>query len=189
MRNVLILMYMIVLHPILFAKFSIRDKSKFFLANGRKQNIKTKNLYLGRNVRFGEYTRINFYEKGILKIGNRCYFGQRNTFLVGGDIILGDEVLMASDICITSENHGIDPVLNLNYGLQPLITAPVIIEDGCWIGEKAIILPGVHIGKKSIIGAGSVVTKDIPDFSIAAGNPARVLKKYDFDKKIWVKVT
>jgi acetyltransferase-like isoleucine patch superfamily enzyme len=63
----------------------------------------------------------------------------------------------------------------------------VRIEKGCWIGEKVIILPGVNIGKRSIIGAGSVVTKSIPEYSIAVGNPARVIKTWNKDKKQWVK--
>lgn len=68
---------------------------------------------------------------------------------------------------------------------QKLSCKNVIIDDGCWIGEKVCILPGVRIGKKSIIGAGAIVTKSIPDYSIAVGNPARVIKYYNFDKKRW----
>jgi acetyltransferase-like isoleucine patch superfamily enzyme len=63
----------------------------------------------------------------------------------------------------------------------------VRIEKGCWIGEKVIILPGVNIGERSIIGAGSVVTKSIPAYSIAVGNPARVIKTWNKDSKQWVK--
>ena len=62
----------------------------------------------------------------------------------------------------------------------------VLLENGVWIGNSTIILPGVTIGEKSIIGAGSVVTKSIPPYCIAAGNPAKVIKKYDFNTKMWV---
>ena len=57
-----------------------------------------------------------------------------------------------------------------------------------WIGEKVTVLPGITIGEKSIIGANSVVTKDIPPFCIAAGNPASIIKRYDFEKHEWVRV-
>ncbi|MFR5466356.1 MAG: hypothetical protein ACLTHR_12100 [Agathobacter rectalis] len=64
----------------------------------------------------------------------------------------------------------------------------VFIDDGVWIGNDVIILPNVHIGKKSIIGAGSVVTKNIPEFCIAVGNPAKVIKKFDIKENRWKKV-
>lgn len=188
MKNILIVIYMSLFHPILFIKYTIRDSSRFFLANGNMQNIKINNLILGRKVRFGNFTRVNFYDKGSLKIGNDCYIGQRNSFLVGADIIIGDKVLMASDICITSENHGDNPIDKKGYGGQALKLNPVFIEEGCWIGEKVTILPGVKIGKKSIIGAGSVVTKDIPSYCIAVGNPAIVIKRYDFNQNVWISV-
>lgn len=97
-------------------------------------------------------------------------------------------MLIASHVMISSENHGTDPESDTPYMNQPLITKPVSIGDGCWIGEKVCILPGVNIGKKCIIGAGSVVTKSIPDYSIAAGNPARVIKKYSYETHNWEKV-
>lgn len=64
----------------------------------------------------------------------------------------------------------------------------VVIEDGAWIGNNVIILPGAHIGKKSIIGAGSIVTSHIEEYSIAVGNPARIVKKYNFESKTWQRV-
>ncbi|WP_279145834.1 DapH/DapD/GlmU-related protein, partial [Clostridium tyrobutyricum] len=61
----------------------------------------------------------------------------------------------------------------------------VVIEDDVWIGEMVCILPGVRIGKGSIIGAGAIVTKNIPKYSIAVGNPAKVVKNYNFNDKVW----
>ena len=71
---------------------------------------------------------------------------------------------------------------------RKLSAKPVIIHDDVWIGEMVSILPGVEIGKGSIIGANSVVTKYIPDYSIAAGNPAKVIKQYNFNTKRWEKI-
>ena len=96
-------------------------------------------------------------------------------------------MLFASNVIVTNENHGMDPESSVPYMNQELTARDVSIGDGCWIGEKVCILPGVSIGEKCIIGAGSVVTKSIPDYSIAVGNPAKVLKIYNFESKRWEK--
>ena len=92
---------------------------------------------------------------------------------------------MASNVLISSENHGINPESDIPYMDQDLIVGDVVIKDGVWIGQNVCILPGVTIGEKAIVGAGSVVTKSIPDYCIAVGNPARVIKKYNFEKHKW----
>lgn len=158
----------------------------------RKRNF----VHIGDNVVIRKYARINAFPRKnaqkdnnpVVSIGNNCNIGQRVSLLAGGNIIIGNNVLMASDILITSENHSIDPESNLPYMDQPLKIADVEIEDGCWIGEKVCIMPGVRIGKMSVIGAGSIVTKSIPPYSIAVGNPAHVIKYYDFLKHEWVTV-
>ena len=97
-------------------------------------------------------------------------------------------MLIASNVLISSENHGTDPESDIPYSGQPLLSAPVFIGEGCWIGERVMILPGVTIGKKCIIGAASVVTKDVPDYCIALGSPAKVVKKYNFETHEWERV-
>ena len=74
--------------------------------------------------------------------------------------------------------HALDNPLNISVG-------GVTIENGVWIGNNVIILPNVTIGEKSIVGAGSVVTKSIPAYSVAVGNPAHVIKHFDFEANIW----
>ena len=71
---------------------------------------------------------------------------------------------------------------------QKILTAPIVIEDDCWIAANAVITAGVKIGKHSVIAAGAVVTKDIPPFSVAVGNPAKVIKQYNEELKAWQKV-
>jgi acetyltransferase-like isoleucine patch superfamily enzyme len=106
-------------------------------------------------------------------------------------VVIGDRVLMGSKVLITDHNHG-------SYGTQgkhsdprippsarPLVAAPVVIEDDVWIGEFVSVLPGVRIGKGSIIGTLSTVARDIPPYCVAAGNPARVLKRYDLSSGQW----
>ena len=84
-------------------------------------------------------------------------------------------------------NHGTNP-LSKNYLFNELEPSEVEIADGVWIGNNVIILPGVHIGEKAIIGAGSVVTKNVPPFSIAVGNPARIIKKFDRRDNAWKRI-
>jgi acetyltransferase-like isoleucine patch superfamily enzyme len=67
-------------------------------------------------------------------------------------------------------------------------TKVITISDDVWIGANSVITAGVTVGKHSVIGAGSVVTKDIPAYAVAAGNPAKVLKKYNFDTEAWEKI-
>ena len=104
------------------------------------------------------------------------------------DLIIGNDVLISSFVMLTTQNHGIDPESTKSYQRQPLSSKPIRICDGVWIGEKVSVMPGVTIGEKSIIGANSVVTKDVPPYCIAVGNPARVIKQYDFSTHEWVRV-
>lgn len=106
------------------------------------------------------------------------------TLLCAEKIIIGRNCLIASHVFISDENHGIK-INNIPYACQPLITKPIEIGNNVWLGEKVIVLPGVHIGENSIIGAGSVVTNNIPENSIAVGNPAHVIKKWNAKKKDW----
>ena len=92
--------------------------------------------------------------------------------------------MIASDVFISDYNHS----HNIAGKYTDISSKPVIIGKNCWIGEKVIILPGVTIGCNSIVGAGSVVTKDIAPNCIAVGNPAKVIKKYDSKNNEWVKL-
>ncbi len=151
----------------------------------------------GRGFSIGDSTvimtnsRIQNYDTGTctpqIRIGKNCNIGYYFSILNASEVTIGDNVLIASYVLITSENHGMDPE-ELSYMQQPLVSRPVSIGDGCWIGEKVCVLPGVNIGKKCIIGAGSVVTKSIPDYSIAVGNPAKIIKRYNLDLHKWEQV-
>lgn len=150
------------------------------------------NICIGNQTTILNGVRMQVYndltgKQSKIKIGDNCYIGYNNTFLAGGNITLEDGVLMASNILISSENHSIDPESPDYYMNQKLSCAPIIVGEGTWIGEKVSILSGVSIGKKCVIGAGSIVTKDIPDFSIAVGSPAKVIKKYNFNTHEWEK--
>lgn len=106
-------------------------------------------------------------------------------------ITIGNDVLIASRVFISDHLHGCyDGVSSSSPLLPPRIrevrgAGPVTIGNNVWIGEMVAVLPGVTIGDGSVIGAGAVVTRDIPPASVAVGTPARVIKTYNFEKKIW----
>ena len=147
-----------------------------------------KNIYIGNHVKLDRMSRLSSYEGGNISIEDDCYIGQFFSIMAGGNVVIKKHTLIASFVAIIGENHNMDPEAGIKYGNQPLIKKDVEIGENCWIGEKVVILPGVTIGDWSIIGACSVVNKSIPSYSIAVGNPAKVIKKYDFESKSWVHV-
>lgn len=134
------------------------------------------NIEIGDNVYIGHYAVIKGYHKNKLKIGDGTWIGQQVFFHGAGGLTIGKNVGIGPHVNIITSSHKSSnadlPVLHNKIEFKP-----VIIEDGCDIGVGAVILPGVKIGRNSIIGAGAVVTKAIPERSIAVGNPARVIKK------------
>ena len=150
-------------------QLSIGRGCRFDVFNNEK-DIKT--LVFGSNVQLNDYVHIVAMEK----------------------ITIGNNVLMASHIFISDNSHGsykgdendsspTIPPTNRDYP-----TSSIHIGDNSWICDGVMIMPGSRIGKGCIIGAHSIVRGEIPDFSIAAGNPAKVIKKYNFEKKRWEKI-
>ncbi|SHJ21084.1 sugar O-acetyltransferase [Bacteroides stercorirosoris] len=129
------------------------------------------------------------YGKNI-HIGNQVIINMNCTFLDNGAINIGDNVMIAPDVKIYTATHSVVfsermPVRsNPKASVCDTIACPVTIESGVWIGGGAVILPGVTVGRNSVIGAGSVVTKSIPANSIAVGNPCRVIKSIDNEKTL-----
>ncbi len=154
-----------------------------------------KGFTTGFNCRFDAFINSsNSNEiKKIINIGNNV---QINDYVHIGaieNIEIEDNVLIASKVFITDHNHGSysgehhdSPMTE--PGKRPLYSRPVKICKNVWIGEFVSILPGITIGEGSIVGTMSVVTKDIPPFSIAVGSPARVIKQFDFKCNKWISV-
>ena len=109
------------------------------------------------------------------KLGNNSGLGSNSH--IGKYTTIGDDVMMGPNVTIITRNHQYqDTTIPMRLqGYQEY--KPVIIEDDVWIGREVIILPGVHIGKGSIIAAGSIVTKNVDSYSIVGGNPARIIKR------------
>ncbi|MEN5058249.1 acetyltransferase [Sphingobacterium kitahiroshimense] len=148
-----------------------------------------KNLTTGFGCRF-EAHPIHDPKRKCLHIGKDVQINDHVHIAAGERVYIGNDVLIASRVFISDLNHGTysgskqdSPLTTPNSRERP--TKPVVINDNVWIGEGVCILSGVSIGKGSIIGALSVVTKDIPDYCIAVGSPARVIKFYNFEKEQW----
>lgn len=149
------------------------------------------NIYMGYSTTICSGARLQTFPDlldtcGSIIIGNNSYFCYRLTILAGGDICIGDNVVIGSDVSILSYNHGTDAHLSIPYMHQPLVPGPISIGNNCWIGNNVVILPNVSIGNNCIIGAGSIVTKSFNDNSIIVGNPAKVIKEYNFNDNTWL---
>lgn len=113
----------------------------------------------------------------VVRIGDRCLIGRGSGIVGHLAIDIGDDVWTGHHVYITDQNHGYERIdLPISKQTQP--EKPVVIGDGSWIGAGSVILPGAHIGRHVAIGANSVVLGIIPDYSVAVGAPARVIKQY-----------
>ena len=122
---------------------------------------------------------------GAVKIGDRTRIGLGNTII--GPVTIGNDIRLAQNVVLSGLNHNYTAI-DQPIHAQGVSTTPIVIEDETWIGANVVIVAGVTIGKHCIVAAGSVVTKDVPSYSVVVGNPARVLKKYNPETKNWEKV-
>lgn len=117
-----------------------------------------------------------YADDGDLKIGDRCALN--TNVVVGashGSIRIGNDVIIGPNVVLRASDHG--TVLGSVMRSQPHVRGEIIVEDDVWIGANAVITRDVRIGRGSVVGAGGVVTRDIPEYSIAVGVPARVIGK------------
>ncbi len=141
------------------------------------------NTFLGPVASYEGYK----YQPQII-IGKRTWVGKNCSIACIDRVEIGQDVLFAGQVHITDHSHGYEDI-NVPIRKQKLISkGPVVIEDQCWLGYSCEILSGVHIGRHSVIAARAVVTKDIPAYCVAAGNPAQVIKKYNHDTCQWESV-
>lgn len=113
----------------------------------------------------------------IVRIGDRCLIGNGSGIVAHERVVIGDDVFTGHHVYITDANHGYEDVAT-PPGRQFAPSRPVAIGDGAWLGHGAIVLPGAVVGRHTIVGAGTVVTGHLPDFCVAVGNPARVIRRY-----------
>lgn len=167
-------------------RFPVIIRGRAFIGFGR-------NLTTGYNCRFEVYPNSNDKRKRLI-IGNDVQVNDFVHICAIDHVEIGDNCLFASHVYISDNSHGSysgssddsspeTPPVDREY-----VTSPVIIGKNCWLGEGVIVLPGVTIGDGCVIGAHSIVNKSIPSSSIAVGSPAKVIKKYSFEKKCWERI-
>lgn len=155
-------------------------------------------INISKGFTTGRYCRIEAYptdnNSTVISIGENVQINDFVHITAMNCVSIGNNVLMASKIYISDCSHGYyegkekDSSPEISPINRPYNVDKVIIENNVWIGESVSILPGVVIGKGSIIGANSVVTKSIPPNCIAVGSPAKVIKKYNVNSQMWEKL-
>lgn len=139
------------------------------------------NVLIGKNISLTaiDNYRGQHFPSPVISVGNNSSIGNYSHITAVNEIRIGNNVRMGQNILITDNAHGTSSLelLDIAPNHRPLYSkGPVIIDDNVWIGEKSSIMPGVHIGYGAIIAANSVITKDVPAYSVVAGVPARVVK-------------
>lgn len=139
---------------------------------------------LGDKSIIEDFSAIN-NASGDVIIGHHTLIGMGNVII--GPVTMGNHIILAQHVVLSGLNHIYEDVTKPIVD-QNVRTAPIVIGDDCWIAANVVITAGVTIGKHSVIAAGSVVTKDVPPFCIAAGNPAKVIRRFEEGSGEWVRI-
>jgi acetyltransferase-like isoleucine patch superfamily enzyme len=177
--------------------FACRFRGRFRRLGAKAQMFRPYRIDGAANIELGAESSLQrgswLYCVGIdgipasLRIGRGCELGYNNHITAVREVVIGDHVLTANNVYISDNLHGYEDIS------RPILQQPVrfknavTIGDGSWIGENACVI-GARIGRQCVIGANAVVTSDIPDYSVAVGIPAVVIRRYDVERREWVEV-
>ncbi len=161
-----------------------RGKNALIRRRTRMDVLPFNRFYLGDNSTVEDFTVIN-NGVGDIYIGDRTRIGLGCTLI--GPVKIGNDVILAQGVVIAGLNHNYEDV-SKPITKQGVSTAPVVIEDEVWLSANCVVLAGITVGKHSVVAAGAVVTKNIPPYSLALGNPAKIVKQYDPATKQWQRV-
>ena len=162
-----------------------RGKGSCIRRHTRLDVVPWNQFSLGEASTIEDFSAVN-YGVGNVIIGDRTRIGLSNTII--GPVNVGNDVRLAQGVVLSGLNHNYKEI-DRPIHKQGVSTMPIVVEDESWIGANVVIVPGVKIGKHSIVAAGSIVTKDVLPYSVVAGNPARILKQYNFETQEWEKVS
>lgn len=194
MKDIISLLLKIIKYP--FKKYRTHRINKKFCKVGKGTIIcKPLRVQGGRNIHVGKDVQIKQRcwlaalpltgeHEAQLIISDGAVIGDYNHIFATRSIVIEEKVLTANHVYISDNLHGFEDI-NTPIVEQPIKQLNnVVIGEGSWIGENVCII-GASIGKNCVIGANAVVTKDIPDYSVAVGVPAKVIKRYNLEKKEW----
>ena len=147
---------------------------------------------VGRNTLIFEHSRIMCYKKYCNKeyapslvFGNNVIVGPHFTAVISDRCSIGDNTMIAHNVSIITSNHGTDISSDKCFREQDLQTKEIFIGNNCWVGCNVVFLPGSRVGDNCVVAAGAIVNKQFPDNSLIGGVPAKVLKRFNTDKKEW----
>jgi acetyltransferase-like isoleucine patch superfamily enzyme len=152
-------------------------------------------IHIGANVIVGPYCTLSAGvmpghvpdNDPVVTIGDDVLIGRGSGVVGHRSVTIGDGVFTGHHVYVTDANHGYEDV-GETIGRQFAGPRPVVVGAGSWLGHGSIVLPGSRIGEHVAVGAGAVVTGELPSFSVAVGNPARVIRRYDTEREEWVRV-
>jgi acetyltransferase-like isoleucine patch superfamily enzyme len=161
-----------------------RGKGSIVRSRTRIDVFPFNNFQLGHKSLIEDFSTIN-NGVGDVYIGNQSVVGIGCTVI--GPVNIGNNVIMAQNIVVSGLNHGYE-LIDVPPSEQKTVTNLITIMDDVWVGANCVITAGVTIGKHAVIGAGSVVTKNVPAYSVSVGNPAKVVKLYNFESSKWERI-
>lgn len=178
----------IFVYPFRFKHFGHRSKLVAPMRLDGTRNIVVGNgVYVGHAAWLGAIPCSETFPSPLLQIGDGCRIGNFNHIYAVRKIVIEKDVLTADKVCILDSRHGFEDIDTpiWKQPVEPL--SEVRIGEGSWLGEHVCVL-GASVGKHCVIGANSVVTHDIPDYSVAVGMPAKIIKKFNFETHRWEKI-
>ena len=161
-----------------------RGKHTLIRRRTRMDLMPFNSFHLGDDSTIEDFCTVNNGVGGV-KIGDRTRIGLGSVLI--GPVEVGNDVRLAQNVVMSGLNHGYEDI-SKPISQQPVSTKPILVRDETWIGANVFIAAGVTVGKHCVVAAGSIVTRDVPDFTVVAGNPARIIKQYEPGSKTWVKI-
>ncbi len=149
-----------------FSQYGWERGTKFVVSGGQKESI-----VIGKHNNYRRYFQLRVMNGGKITLGDNVFCNTNVCIVSRENISIADGVMIANNVVIIDHDHD---YINGGY-----VSAPVSIDEGVWIGANSVILKGVHIGKRAVVAAGSVVTKDVPAYSLVGGVPAKVIKTFE----------
>ncbi len=163
----------------------VKGKRSRICRRVRKDLFPFRKFSIGHNSTVEDFATLN-NGVGDITIGHNTRIGIGSVLI--GPVSIGNDVRIAQNVVCSGLNHGYQDV-TLPIWQQSVVTAPITIGDGTWVGSNAVVVAGVSIGEHCVIAAGSVVTKSVDDYHVVGGNPAKILKVYNKELGVWEKTS